>query len=603
MNILDIRNLSIRNKILILCICCILIPMVITAYLFYNKANSIITDEVSNYMLQTLNQVMENCEKSIKDAEKISMSPYSNIQVLSVMERERDLENGIQLLNDRQIMTDFLSGVLNIKGDFSGVCIFTEKNENYSIASMNSNYDFKKQDWYKELSQEKREWVILGPHYPAERFLHGEQAISFIRAIRKFSGSNNVIGYFSIDINYNTIKKVLDKSVYGSNIQVYVLDENNDVVYSPDNSKTLEKLTNLNVESGTNNRVIKDSDGEEKLISSVKSSYTKWQYICIVPTSKLTSNTSSIISYTIVVGLICVLLALAASILLSIAITKPLKELTSIMKSVENGDLDVKYSYRFKDEIGILSKGFNNMITNMNDLIKRVLEFRLKTKEAELEVLQSKINPHFLYNTLQSIQMKAVLDNNTDLADMIELLGNYMRFSISSMKEIIPLSSELEYLNNYINLQKIRFGDKLNFTVQADKNSLKCKILKLILQPLIENAIYHGLEKKQGEWMLTVKCEVVNDKLHIGVFDNGIGLSEEGLNNLRECILTQGKKEGSMGLKNVYERLAIVFEDAFEMKIDSIENIGTKIKIVMPAIMGEELNIFKINKDKNLNKI
>lgn len=603
MNILDIRNWSIRNKILIVCICCILIPMAITASLFYNKANSIITDEVSNYMLQTLNQVMENSEKSIKDAEKISMSPYSNMQVLNVMERKKDLENGVQLLNDRQTMTNFLSGVLNIKGDFSGVCIFTEKNENYSITSMNPGFNFKSQEWYKLLSEKNREWVILGPHYPVERFLQGEQVISFIRTIRKFSGSNNVIGYFSIDINYNAIKNVCDKNRYGKRSQLYVLDENSNIVYSSDKSKLGEKFINPYIKSGTSNGMIEDSDGGKKLISSVKSSYTNWQYMCIVPTSELTSSTSSIISYTIIVGLICVLIALAVSILLSFAVTRPLKELTSLMRRVENGDLDVIYSYRSKDEIGVLSKGFNNMIANMNDLIKRVLDFRLKTKEAELEALQSKINPHFLYNTLQSIQMKAVVDGNTDLSDMIELLGNYMRFSISSMKEIIPLSTELEYLNNYINLQKIRFGEKLKFIIETDDKALKCKILKLLLQPLVENAIYHGLEKKQGEWMLNVKCEVINDRLHIKVIDNGAGLSEDSLDRLREYIFTPGKKEGSMGIKNVYERLSIVFEDEFDMKIDSIENIGTKIQISIPAVLGEELNIFKINKDKNLNKI
>ncbi len=603
MHIFDIRNWSIRNKIMIVCICCIIIPMFITASLFYNKANSAITDEVSNYMLQTLNQVMENSEKSIKDAEKISMSPYSNMQVLAVMERKLNIEDGTQLLNDRQIMTNFLSGVLNIKGDFSGVCIFTENNENYSIASMNPDFELKKQEWYKDMQHKDKEWVVLGPHYPEERYVHSEQVISFIRSIRKFSGSNNVIGYFSIDINYNAIKNICDKNKSGDSSQLYVLDEKNNIVYSSDNSMIGEKVANPYIDSGNNNRVFKDSTGEEKLISSVKSSYTNWKYVYIVPKSELTSNTSSIISFTIVVGVVCVLFALLVSILLSFAITKPLKELTSLMKNVENGDLDVNYSYKFKDEIGVLSKGFNNMISNMNDLIKRVLDFRLKTKEAELEVLQSKINPHFLYNTLQSIQMKAVMDSNMDLADMIELLGNYMRFSISSMKEIIPLGTELEYLNNYIKLQKIRFGDRLNFNVDADETARKCKILKLIIQPLVENAIYHGLEKKQGEWLLNVKCAVANEKLVISITDNGIGLSEKGLDSLKKYIFTPGKKEGSMGLKNVYERLSIVFEDEFDMKIDSIESIGTRIQFSIPAFWGEEFNIYKINKDKNLNKI
>jgi len=273
------------------------------------------------------------------------------------------------------------------------------------------------------------------------------------------------------------------------------------------------------------------------------------------------------------------------------------------MESVEEGDLDVHFQYAYRDEIGVLGKGFNNMISNINDLIKRVLDFRLRTKEAELEALQSKINPHFLYNTLQSIQMKAIVDGNRDLADMIDLLGNYMRFSISSMNEIITLEKELEYLKRYINLQKIRFGEKLTFKVEAEERTLQCKILKLILQPLVENAIYHGLEKKQGEWILFIKANIYKDKLHIQITDNGIGLSEENLNKLKEHIYTKEQNDGSIGLKNVYDRLNIVFEEEFEFRINSIENIGTKIEIVIPAVFREELNIFKIKLDKNLNKI
>ncbi len=601
MRYIDIRNWSIRNKIMAVCILCMLIPMLITTSLFYTKANKIVDEEISNYTSQMLNQVITNVEKNLSDAERISMSPYSNMQVLDVMAREVDVANGTQLLQDRQIMTNFLSGILNVKGDFLGVTVFTQNNENYSLESLNEEYTYKNQAWYKQLSEGEKEWVIFGPHTPEYKYRKDQEVISFIRRIKRFSGSNSIIAYLVIDINYNSIRDMCSKASFGENGRLYVIDENSRVVYDKDSSNIGLLLEKKDNDYRIANKVIHNTSKQNSLISEATSPYSNWKYICINPTNETASNFGQIIRYTIIVGLICMLIAIILSILLSYAITRPIKKLTQVMKTVETGNLDVSFGYSFRDEIGVLSTGFNNMITNMKDLLKRVLDFRLKTKEAELESLQSKINPHFLYNTLQSIQMKAVLDGNEKLAEMVELLGNYMRFSISSMKEIITFKKEMEYLEIYINLQKIRFGDKLNYKCETTKEAEQCKIMKLVLQPIVENAIYHGLEKKVGDWTITLNTYVEDDRLHINITDNGVGLSKKELEDLKHKIFSDEQNQSSIGLKNVYQRLKLVFDDLFEFKVDSIQNLGTNIEICIPAIYEEELDIFK--GDKKTNKI
>lgn len=596
MNIFNFRNWSIKNKILAVCIFCIVLPMTVTTIFSYNKSNRIIMSEVSGYSNQILTQLKNNIEGNIKDIERLSLLPYSNQQVINILEKPMD-NNEMQLLKDRNAVMNFIIGVRNVRYDFSGLYIYSEKNENHAWneKSLDISFNFKDTDWYKALSSKSKEWVVLGPHIPDGKFSPDDMVFSVVRPI-KDTNSEEILGYFILDVKFTTISENCDKAKIGKDGEILIIDENNNIVYSSDRTKLGTKADYIfskefpNSDSGSTTTKI---DGNNKLVSHVMSNYSKWRYVSIVPINELTSNTGSIIKYTIVVGIISVVLAAVISILLSIAITSPLKKLMVIMKKVENGNLDINFDYPYKDEIGFLGSGFNNMVLNMKDLISRVLDFRLKTKEAELDALQSKINPHFLYNTLQSLQMKAVVDKNEELASMIDLLGRYMRFSISSVKEVIKMKEELEYLDYYISLQKIRFGPKLIFKVEADNNAIECKILKLMLQPIVENAIYHGLEKKQGEWLLTLKASVTDDMLKVQIADNGIGMNDIKLRELKEHIFNDSGSLKSMGLKNINERLKIVFENDYSFDIKSLDGLGTIVEITVPAIFGSELNIYK----------
>lgn len=588
------RNWKTKSKILAACLFCIIFPLTFTAVFSYNRFNKIMATEAAGYTQQILIQIMNNVEGNIREIERLSLSPYLNQQVIDILE-SRVTSDQLVLLRNRNKVMNFIIGIRNIRNDFSGIYIFSERNENFywNDQSLDDRQNYKETTWYRTFSSKEKTWVLLGPHVHGSNFPRNNLVFSVVRPINSVL-NGDTLGYFMLDINLNTMNDFCNNTQIGRRGQIMILDENNCFAYDSDRNKLGKKadfsfLKNI----ATQKAFITKEGGVPKLVSSVVSPYTHWRYLSLIPLGELTSNTRTIIKYTVGVGVISILLAVLISFFLAFLITRPLQKLADIMKRVEQGDLEISFYYPYQDEIGFLGTGFNNMIFNMKELIRNVLDFRIKTKEAELEALQSKINPHFLYNTLQTLQMKAVIDRNEKLANMLELLGRYMRFSISSVKEVVDFKEELEYLNYYIELQQIRFGPKLVFKSTIQNEVLNCKILKLMIQPIIENAIGHGLEKKQGEWVLTLEAKLIADKVSIKITDNGVGMSTAELQQLNDYIFAEQSEQASMGLQNVNQRLKIIFEDNYTLSIQSAKGEGTVVEIIIPVVWNSKFNIIQ----------
>jgi two-component system sensor histidine kinase YesM len=265
-------------------------------------------------------------------------------------------------------------------------------------------------------------------------------------------------------------------------------------------------------------------------------------------------------------------------------IVKPLRALLDSMHKFKNGDFDQRVDFEARDEMGELTEHYNSMVQNIKELIETNYTSKIREHKSELMALQAQINPHFLYNTLDLIFWKAQEDGSQSAAKMIYALSRIFRLSLNRGQGLTTLKCEAELLEHYLEIQKERFSGKLKVTLDITPEAAECRLPKLILQPFVENAIIHGIERSEQGGEVAVKAHCEEGKLLIGISDTGRGMSEEQIKRLLEEPDNRDNSSlGGYAIYNVNERLKLIYGDAFTLKIDSLEGIGTKVDITIPC--------------------
>lgn len=252
------------------------------------------------------------------------------------------------------------------------------------------------------------------------------------------------------------------------------------------------------------------------------------------------------------------------------------------MKYIGEGDLEARVDIKSRDELGVVAQEFNKMVAKTSELMNNIFREQKKKREYELAMLQSQINPHFLYNTLESICGLAELNRNEDIISTVNELAAFYRGVLSKGSNIIPIEDEISITVNYLNIIKVRYGDKFDYTIELDDEIFKYNTVKLVLQPLIENSIYHGLKNKRGRGMISIKGFVKNGKVNLHVSDNGIGMTSGELKRLFNNE-DMGYSKRGFGLKSTNERIKLYFGNEYGLQIESALGKGTTVKVTLPA--------------------
>lgn len=290
----------------------------------------------------------------------------------------------------------------------------------------------------------------------------------------------------------------------------------------------------------------------------------------------------------VAVGIMIILVAIITFFMVR-SITRPIRELDQVTKRVAEGDFTARAHVNSHDEIEVLANGFNNMAENMEALLVKMKEDEGKLRRMDLRLLQEQINPHFLYNTLDTIVWLIEGEENQKAVDMVVTLSQFFRIVLSKGKEHISILDEELYIKSYLEIQSVRYGDIMEYDIQMDKVLYEYQILKLTLQPIVENALYHGLKYKRAKGYIHISGQKENDVIRFTVRDNGVGMDAEELEKLRETI-TKPCQETTrgFGLANVNERIRMYFGNEYGMTIQSEKGIGTTVEIVIPAIRIRE---------------
>lgn len=585
-------NLSIGSKISIFYFGLIVASTCLSSWMFSKIYLDITHQKVSEVSIQTLNSIQSNINLTISNVDS-----YSKM-ILSDSNLQNLLRNGnvYSDLNTQSKVSNYLYKFIQAIPLISSVYVFDNTNNVYFVGcetlSALQPDEIKNAAWYKDVVK-KRGGYILRLNGGGVKFHNTkDNYVSHIRLIRDMD-TTETLGILVINIPEKAFSQAFSNLSGKTENNVVILDENNRIITSNANIK---KINAKKVEQGKfvdlNNKAIQAADGflhttsatklekidrSEYLVSYLSENRYGWKLVSMMSFVKLFEENAVMSLVGLIIILFNSIVLFISAVGISRVITTPIKGLLYSMKDVEKGIFNEVQVKTQSHEFRRLCKGYNIMITEIKKLIARVVEEQKIIRKTELCNLQAQIKPHFLYNTLDSINSLVLSECTEEASSLVEALGNYYRASVSKGKEFITIREEIDMVKNYLKIQKVRYQDL--FTVQYDINQecLEYKVPKLILQPLVENALYHGIRPLQKSGTITVGADKVEGIVRLWVQDDGTGMSKEQLDAIINTKLGEGIE--SFGLKGTLERVRIVYNDknAFEIK----SNLGEGTKIIL----------------------
>ena len=365
----------------------------------------------------------------------------------------------------------------------------------------------------------------------------------------------------------------------------FVVDENGEIVSSENGQEVLktlsdEKLKIFNLYGKDFSKIMK-VEGNKMLVTSASIGCLKWHFVSVIPIRDLLADINKNKVAVIFVGGICLLFALMAATVLSNIIVKPVVNLSQKMNEIKDENLDIVCAVESNDEIGKLASGFNMMITRIKDLLNKSVQEQKKLRKYELALIQAQIKPHFLYNSLELIYTLCGMSGAKEAQAAVKSLANFYRIALSKGQEVISLEDEIKNVNDYLNIQRYRYCDVFDYSINIQDEIKKSRILKLTLQPLVENAIYHGLKTKGSFGQLSIEGYLNGRNVDILIKDDGIGMSKEKIKEILENDKSTNNTK-SFGLRSVDERIKLFFGEAYGLTIESESGKGTTITVTIP---------------------
>jgi two-component system sensor histidine kinase YesM len=409
---------------------------------------------------------------------------------------------------------------------------------------------------------------------------------------RQITDSDGVspLGVVVVDLRFNRIRELCESLVVGDNGYTFIVDDQFRYVFHPAQQLVYSGIRTepLAWMADVRNDTRPELEEAGRHYMAAVSPATGWRLVSVSVDSDMMTGWGYVqVTYAVIGLVVFVVLGLITNFI-SQGITRPLYRLQEVMRSVETGEFAEAGELRATDEIRELAREYDIMVGRIRDLMAANLREQEKKRMSDLRALQAQINPHFLYNTLDSIIWMAEMEKSPEVVEMTSSLSRLFRISISSGKEIIPLRDEIEHVRNYLKIQKLRYGEKFQYSIEIDENLLGYSVLKIILQPLVENAIYHGIREVSHTGLIEIGGAATNGELDLWVRDNGAGMDTDELSDLLNNLsmsddeLTPSQRKG-LGVRNVHERIRLYFGEAYGLRIESGPNTGTTIHCRLPA--------------------
>lgn len=567
------NGISLGRKLLITYGLFAVLPLLVVGSFICILSFQIILKQTRQYSNTIVEMINREIDLEVESIERQAYYIYSDEEIQDILKNSpfytyKEARNKSEVIHKKLI--SLWVNNKNIVGTYlcgrDGSSYFNSISDN--LYEMSGDI-FAEEAWYAEITAGRKTGILTNV-YKTDKY--SEKAsfnvISYIHGINDVE-TGRYLGFLVIDFDAGIFRYILgsyDDTLEG---QVTVRDSEGNVMYAQtEENELLEPcVTFFN-----------------------QSPKTDWIVQIDIPQSFFTKEIIRVLSLTVLVGAVCLLIFIWLSHILSEGISQPIKEIQGLMEEVGRGNLDVRASFRREDEVGKLAEGFNRMAENTNTLINQVYLTELEKKEAEFQALQSQINPHFIFNTLESVNMMAILEGNMQISDILTAFGRILRVNLNRKQNIVTLEQEMEYIRNYLLIMQLRNDELFSYEIYVEEETKSCLLPKLTLQPIAENCLIHGFKEKMKHRRLAIHTfRNRNGRLQIEIEDDGKGMHEEDLRRLRNRLADDPLRlESSIGLNNVYKRCKLYFKQDFDMRIESVRGIGTKVVVTMKCITKKE---------------
>ena len=579
---------SIQSTMLVSFSALMVLAMLVFMVIAMRYTSGTIYENSINYMSQIIQQVNYDIDTYIEYMENISSVIAKSSDVPRYLFDQNQTEAEREAEKER-ILTQFQT-IMESRDDIYNVAAVA-KNGRYIINQgddeLTGYVDIESLDWYQAAMESKSGIAVSSSHVQNAIRSSYKWVITLSRAlVNNQTGERE--GLFFVDLNYSAISDLCNNNSIEEKGYIFVLDAEGNIVYHPKQQLMYGGLKTENIDAIMECRedsLIIDEGGDSKLYTMSKSKRTGWTVVGAAYTSELLKNNEQAQMWYLLVASILLLAVIGISGIISREITKPIRSLRDSMRKVQNGQFDTHVEVITENEIGSLGRSFNLMTSEIQALMEQNVYEQKQKRKSELKALQAQINPHFLYNTLDSIIWMSEAGENDEVVEMTSALARLLRQSISNDQEEVELEKEIEYVKNYLTIQKMRYKDKLEFFIYVDPRVAHVPIIKLVLQPLVENAIYHGIKYKETKGNLKIYARPVDGRVEIVVADDGIGMDEDVMEHIFDEHRKEQKRNG-VGVPNVQKRLKLQYGSEYGIRYESVKGAGTKAVITIPVDGG-----------------
>ncbi len=542
-----------------------------------------LTENTNSYVSQMILQMNSIINNYIGYMEDISSVVLQHQDVRDFIEQSPGTSPRDQLGPEIQ---KFLHSIIEVRTDLVNLVILLDDGEFVSQRSedrLNPAVDFREQDWYAMASSQKTKPYITSSH--VQNLIAGRYPW-VITLSRSLMIEGRKRGVLLADLNYNVISELSSAVQIGRRGYIFIINPQGEIVFHPRQDLIYNDLKHEKIQeilSRKSGSLLTTVDDESILYTFDTSDETGWTIIGASYVKELLAGKKQLQYYLWLLILFTFTIVILISTLLSGRIVQPIEVLRKSMQEVEKGNFNINIDVKCDHEVYDLAEDCGIAIRKIKELmLQNQLEQELKRKN-EFKALQAQINPHFLYNTLDSIIWLIEGNENEDAVRMTEDLADFFRLSLNKGQEIIPIRQVIDHITSYLSIQKMRYKNKMDFRILVDPELYSYYSLKLLLQPLVENAIYHGIKNKSMEGMITIRGTLEEDHILFTVEDSGAGIDEETLVQLREGRIPESSRSG-MGLRNVQERLHLFFGEQYNLIFSSRKGMGAVIGFTIPLL-------------------
>lgn len=586
---------SIRMKIVVIFVLSTTLPLALLGAISYVTYFNSMQETVSKHTSEIANQLNRNLELFFNNINKLL--DIGNDELILQYLEEKDPQQKYRKAKEIGIKFDIYKNIYDFEGIVSDVNIIglggnsiSERKGVYSYS-----WNLKESPAFQHAAQHPQQFnIIIEENKPAaylkRQHVSLENTFSVTKAIKR-PLTEELKGLIVVDIDKAAIEHICSNMKLGNTGKFLVVNQDNNLIYFPVDKQIEEAFTAkllADINGGGEGYFIKKINGEKHFIVYNTLQIPGWKIIGIVKLNEIMASAYEVQKWTVIIEIGLILAVFLLYLLITNTMIFPIRELREKMKMVESGNLDVEAKYAHNDELSDLSKGFNIMIVKIKELMENNAIHQENLKKSEFKALQAQINPHFLYNTLDAIIWTAEADNKQGVVNITKYLSTFFRVALSSGKEWILIQEEIRHVDSYLSIQKVRYRDILSYTIDVDPDIMDFQILKLTLQPIVENALYHGLKNKRGGGTIEIiGNKFGNNEILFQVNDNGIGMTPNALETLIKEIEEEGMEvnpTGAFGLKNINQRIKLYYGSQCGITVTSEYQKGTSVSVIIPMI-------------------